>query len=203
MKGPCRTLSVALLCCACGMGGTPDPRTVEGTMAYAAMALERDDPRMLFRVVDERARHAMISIVADRRQAAARIRETYPEGLREEALAELGDAASVEDAAGLFVRRCDASCRQAIAASVGAPVETTPDGDELVVRTSRGATLRLYRPREGAWWGIVWRTAELDRERDRANQALQQIERNAETYRRRRELAREAMTASSPEPPVD
>lgn len=195
-----RPFLVALLLGACGIGATPDPRDLEGAMAYLALALERDDPRMLFRVVDERARHAMISIVTDRRRAAELIAETYPEQEREQALQALGDAATVEDAAGLFARRCDATCRQELAASVGAPVETTEDGDEVVVRTSRGATLRMYRAREGAWWGLVWKTDELDRERDRANQALRQIERNAETYRRRRGLETEAPSSPSPPP---
>ncbi len=198
-----KALMAALLCCGCGIGGTPDPRTVEGAMAYAALALERDDPRMLFRVIDARARHAMISIVADRRRSAELIAAAYPPAEQAEALRALGDAATVPDAAALFASRCDALCRQEIASVIGAPVETTREGEELVVQTTRGARVRMYRASEDAWWGLVWKTAELDRERDRANQALQQIERNVETYRRRRELAHEAAAPSSPEPSGD
>ncbi len=196
-----RTLLIAVLCGACGIGDTPDPRSLDGAMAYLALSLERDDSRMLFRVIDERARHAMISIVTDRRKAAELIEETYPEAERAEALRDLGDAATVADAAALFALRCDATCRRELAASVGVPVETTEDGDEVVVRTSRGATVRMYRSAQGAWWGLVWNTDALDRERDRANQALQQIERNAETYRRRRGLEGDA--PSSPLPSID
>ena len=185
-----RAISLGLVCAmACGIGGTPDPRELEGAIGFLAVAIERDDPAMLFRAVDERARHAMISIVADRQRAAELIRADYPEDEREGALAELGDAATVEEAAALFALRCDASCRQELSSKLGAPTEQRTEGDELVVTTSRGGTLRFHRPEgEDAWYGWVWETEALDAERDRANRDLRQIEQNAETYRRRAEL---------------
>ena len=183
-------ISLALaLCVGCGIGGTPDPRELEGAIAYLAVALERDDSAMLYRAVDARARHAMISIVADRQRAAAVIRADYPEDEREGALTELGDAATVPDAPALFALRCSSTCRQGLSQSLGAPSEQREDGAELVVTTSRGGTLRFHKPEGGdAWYGWVWETEALDGERDRANRDLRQIEANAETYRRRREL---------------
>ncbi|HJL02694.1 MAG TPA: hypothetical protein RMH85_29655 [Polyangiaceae bacterium LLY-WYZ-15_(1-7)] len=179
---------VAALAGACGFGGTPDPRNLEGAMAYAALAVERDDPAMLFRIVDARARHAMISIVNDRRAAASLVRETYPEAERAAALARLGDAAEVESARELFARRCDAACRSTIGGDVGKPERTETEGEETIVHTARGTTVRVWRAEEGDWWGLVWHTDELDEERARANRDLRLIEENAETYRRRREL---------------
>lgn len=185
-----RTISLALVSVmACGIGGTPDPRELEGAIAYLAVAIERDDPSMLFRAVDARARHAMISIVADRQRAAEIIRVDYPEDQRAAALAELGDAATVEDATALFALRCDTACRHELSQQLGAPTEQRVEGDELVVTTVRGGTLRFHKPSgTDAWYGWVWETDALDAERDHANRDLRQIEQNAETYRRRRAL---------------
>ena len=185
-----RTISLCLAFgTACGIGGTPDPRELEGAIGYLAVALERDDPAMLFRAVDARARHAMISIVADRARAAELIASDYPEDARDAALAELGDAATVSEASDLFALRCASACRSELSASLGAPTEQRREGDELVVTTARGGTLRFHKP-DGAdaWFGWVWETEALDAERDRANRDLRQIEENAATYRRRREL---------------
>lgn len=188
MSAPSSIWLLMAMSLGCGIGSTPDPRSIEGAMGYAALAVERNDPAMLYRILDERARHALISIVQDRTAAAALVRETYPPEERDAALRNLGDAAEVEDAAGLFARRCDPACRQEIGRQVGAPASTREDGDETVVETARGTSVRIYRAAEGSWWGLVWETQALDRERNIANQALRQVERNAETYRRRQAL---------------
>lgn len=155
-------------------------------MGYAAAALEDQEMNRLFRVIDERSRHALYSIHADRAAAAARIAADYPQELQEAALSALGPT-SAESPADLFAERCDPSCRQEFTRVIGAPMEETTNGEELVVTTSRGE-IRLYRADEASWWGIVWKREELDRERDRAGQDLRQIEANAETYRRRQAL---------------
>lgn len=131
----------------------------------------------------------MISIVSDRRAAAERIRADYPDEEREDALRRLGDAAEVENAEALFAQRCDSGCRAEIGRAVGAVTaqhETEPPGQIRVV-TTRGE-LEAYRESDGHWWGLVWHTAELDDERNRANRDLAMVERNAATYRRRAEL---------------
>lgn len=156
-------------------------------MAYAAIAIEEDDGAKLFGVIDVRARHALISVVTDRRAAAEIVRRDYPEGERAQALEWLGDAAEVADAAALFARRCAQGCRADLASRIGAVVSHAQEGEIEQVTTSRG-TIDLYREAEGHWWGIVWRTDELDAERDRASHDLAAIERNAATYRRRAAL---------------
>lgn len=155
-------------------------------MAYAAAALENRAMNRFFRVIDERSRHALYSIHADRSAAAARIEADYPPELQDAALSALGPT-SAESPAELFAERCDVACQQGFAETIGAPMGEERVGDELVVTTSRGE-VRLHRSDEAAWWGIVWKREELDRERDRAGQDLRQIEANAETYRRRRAL---------------
>ena len=184
-----RGLALAL---ACALGGacesTPDPRTVEGALAMMAQAAEEDDAAKLFRVVDERSRHAMASIVNDRREAAGIVRERYPEELREGALRELGDGADVADAAALFAARCDTACRRALTDPVAAPRRTETQGEELVVHTAKDTTVHLYRSDPARWWGLVWRLDELDRERADANRDLEVIRRNGETYARRARL---------------
>ncbi|MFW5921636.1 MAG: hypothetical protein ACOCUS_07335 [Polyangiales bacterium] len=184
----CGALALSLGACE----GTPDPREVHGALKYAAQAVEKRDARKLYRVVDERARHAMHSIVHDRREAARLVRESYPEDERAQALRRLGEAAEVEDPPGLFAVRCDDACLDDLEARIGAPDETHEDGEELVVHTARGTEVRLYRSASGSWWGIVWNTDELAAERDKANQDLRAIRRNAEIYERRRELDKHA-----------
>lgn len=156
-------------------------------MAYAAIAIEEDDGAKLFRVIDVRARHAMISVVNDRRAAAEIVRRDYPEGERARTLEWLGDAAEVVDASELFARRCAQTCRDELASRIGAVVSRERVDEIERVTTTRG-TVDLHREAEGHWWGIVWRTGELDEERNRASHDLAAVERNATTHRRRSEL---------------
>jgi hypothetical protein len=187
--------------------GEPDPRTLPGMLEYAARAIERNDAPALFRVIDARSRHAMASIVEDRRAAAALIRNTYPEDQRDEAIRELGSAAQATDAAALFADRCDRACMADLGGRIGAPLSQRQDGDELVVETPRGGTLRVTGGGDD-WFGIVWRYDELDRERQRANQDRLLVEANARTYQLRSEQAAaldgEAPTGEEhPVPPHD
>jgi len=180
-------LSLGLGAC----GGASDPREIQGAIRYMAEALRADAPERLFRVIDARSRHAMASIVQDRRAAADVIRTQYPEPERASALARLGDAARAGDAAALFAARCDSACRTTLAAKLAAPERV--DGDELdvVVHTVRGATLRFHRLAPGDWWGLVWHTQELDAERAHAAEERRTIEANAAVYERSRRLERE------------
>lgn len=165
----------------------PDPRSIAGALDAASRAIEARDTAQLFRVVDQRARHALASIAKDRREAAVLVARDYPDAERAAALAALGDAAGVRDAAGLFARRCDAACIDDLGRRIGAPASTETASDETVVHTARGETLRLYHGDDG-WWGLVWNTAALVQERDRAAQDLVQIRANAEIYRKKRAL---------------
>ena len=173
---------------ATGCESRPDPRTTRGALAFASIAIEEGDGERLFRVIDERSRHALYSIVEDRGAARALIEAHYPEAERAGASSALGDAAHAESPAALFAQRCDAGCRQEIASALGAPTSEESvdvhEGQMMRVETTRGE-LELYRPREGAWWGIVWRTQELDDERDRASRDRRRIEQNAEMYQTR------------------
>jgi hypothetical protein len=166
----------------------PDPRTVRGALDAAARALEERDGRALFRVIDQRARSAMASVVGDRREAAELIHADYPAPERTTALASLGDARDATDAADLFTRRCTEPCMAELASAVGAPVAERRHGaSDVEVRTARGGRLHLHRGKNG-WWGIVWNTAPLSDERTRAARELIQIQQNADVYRRRRAL---------------
>jgi len=167
--------------------GRSDAHTVEGAMERAARALESGDRAALYPVLDRRARAALISIVADRTTSAAAVRADYPVAEQAGALEALGDAARASDPAALFAMRCDATCIAEMAAGVGAPASQTREGDELVVRTVQGGSLRLHQGKDGVF-GIVFRTRELSDERLRAARERLQIKANAEVYRRRRGL---------------
>lgn len=169
----------------------PDPRSIEGALDAAARAIQAHDARRLFRVVDQRARHALASIVKDRREAAGWVARDYPDAERASTLAALGDAVGAHDAAALFARRCGLACLEDLGRRIGAPARTEAEGDETVVHTARGETLRLYHGDDG-WWGLVWNTASLSQERDRAAQDLGQIRANAEIYRKKRALEADA-----------
>ncbi len=170
---------------ACGVGS--DPREVDGALGRAADALAQRDAEDLFRLIDQRARHAMASITESRRNAAKLIREEYPDALKARALTELGDAAQAKDAVDLFRLRCAGTCLDGLSQSVGAPVETRQDGVEIVVKTARGGELRMYRG-DDMWYGIVWNTDALRRERNRAAAEFNQVKSNAELYREQRKL---------------
>jgi hypothetical protein len=175
-----------VLLSACG-GGVPDPRTVEGAITAIAECVEHEDAAKMFRLIDPRSRHAMASIVVDRRKARALVESSYPPEARPEALASLGDAADVADAAALFAKRCPAACLRGIGEKLGAPTGTRIDHGDTVVTTPRGE-LR-FRGGGEDWYGLVWQTEALADERERANRDLAMITENAETYRRRRTLA--------------
>lgn len=168
-------------------GGGSDPRELEGALSRAADALAQRDAADLFRVIDQRARHAMASITESRRNAATLIRKSYPTALQGQALSELGDAAGARDASDLFRLRCDATCLDGLSQQVGAPVETRQEGVEIVVKTARGGELRMYRGND-TWYGIVWNTEALRRERDRAAAELDQVKSNAALYDEQRKL---------------
>ena len=170
-----------------GCGGGDDPRGLDGALTRAAAALAQRDTAGLFRVIDQRARHALASIADSRRQAAELIRKTYPAASRDQALREIGDAANAKDAADLFRLRCDAACLDRLSEQVGAPVETRKDGAEIVVKTARGAELRMFRGSD-TWYGIVWNTEALRRERDRAAAELDQVKSNAALYEEQQKL---------------
>lgn len=185
-----RRASVALLALACaatGCADAPDPRTVRGAIAAAAAAIEERDPARLFRLVDQRARHAMASIVTDRQEAKRLIAAQYPEEERAAALTALGDAANASSATELFALRCGEPCMTGLGAQLGAPQAEERTGDEVVVTTARGGTLHMHAGKDGHF-GLVWNTPELVAERDRASRELLQIKENAAVYERRRTL---------------
>lgn len=185
----CNTFTLTVIAaCLCASCYDADPRSIRGAIDAAARAIEADDGTALFRVIDQRSRHAMDAIVAQRREAAQLIRAHYPPEEQARALSALGDAATVESAAQLFAERCDRSCRRAIGQKLGAPASQTRDGVEVVVTTTQGQTLRLHRGTD-TWYGLVWETEALDRERSRVAQELSQIRENADVYRRRRALS--------------
>ena len=118
------------------------PVSLGGALALASQAIEAGDARMLFRVIDQRSRHAFAAIQQARKQAAALVRSTYPAQAQASALAQLGDAALASDPADLFARRCPKACQAELGVGLGAPVrERTVEGEagpELEVETANG-----------------------------------------------------------------
>jgi hypothetical protein len=188
LRDPFRRVGMLFLCLfissavACGPGS--DPRTIDGALGKVAFAVARRDHESLFRVIDQRARHALSSIVKSRHEAARVIERSYPAEQRAEALAKLGDARTAKDAADLFRVRCPEACLRDLADRVGAVVSIEAKGDEQLVKTTRGTELRMFRGKDG-WYGVVWNTQALVRERERAAAETDLVRANAQTFTRR------------------
>jgi hypothetical protein len=151
-----------------------------------------DDQRSTWRAASRRdvpvRRPCVASNRQGKRQASAElIRRDYPGELRGPALQELGDAAQAQDAAGLFATRCPEACMAELAQKLAAPEGQERVGKLLRVRTIRGTTLDMY-PGDDGWYGLVWNTEALSQERNEAARQRVQIVKNAEIYRRRRDL---------------
>jgi len=177
----------AMLAVSDGCGSDPDPRDIDGAIATALQHAEAGDAGHLFRVIDQRARHAMASIQQDRSEARRLVRASYPPATRDETLRSLGDAAGATSAADLFARRCDGACLAGLVDVLRAPASVQRDGDDATISTVHGGTFRMHRGNDG-WWGLVWHTDELEAERNRAARDLEQIRANASVYERRRAL---------------
>jgi hypothetical protein len=127
------------------------------------------------------------------------IEADYPEPDRSKALQAVGDAALATGAADLFARRCPKACRAALGAALGAPVSERKQGEEIVVETTGGKSVRLYRGTD-AHYGIVWNTDALVQERLERSRAFDQFEKNAAIYRQRRALESGARAAAGTAP---
>jgi hypothetical protein len=160
---------------------------VRGLLAGLSATIEARDGKKLFRLIDQRARHAMASIVDARKQARVLIEADYPQNERAAAIATLGDAAAAAGAAELFVARCDEPCMRSLGDQLGASASEVRTGDEVEVKTARGTTLHMHAGNDHLF-GLVWNTDALSKERDQASRELEQIRQNAEVYRRRRAL---------------
>ncbi|HEX2676839.1 MAG TPA: hypothetical protein VHM19_09370 [Polyangiales bacterium] len=171
--------------------GPPDPHSIRGALSYAAQAIEAHDAERLFRVIDQRARHAMASIVTSRVEAKQLIEADYPENERAAALAALGDGAQVKTPAELFGKRCPEACMAELGARLAAPRAEENAGADVVVHTARGGVLHMHAGNDG-WFGLVWNTEALVEERAQAARELEQIRENASVYRKQRELAKTA-----------
>jgi hypothetical protein len=200
MGSDCNSYTLTVISALLGLGCfDADPRDVRGALDAAARAIEADDGEALYRVIDQRSRHALEAIVKQRQAAAALIRAYYPAAEQAQALHALGDAAEARSGAALFAGRCARPCRARFAKALGAPVSQQREGPELVVTTAQGEHVRLYHGSD-TWYGLVWNIEALDRERTRAAQELLQIEDNASVYRKRRSLERTASGSDNGQP---
>lgn len=163
-----------------------DSHTVQGALGRVADAVAAQDAEKLYLVIDQRARFAIASIVKARARAAALIRRDYPAEQQPPALAQLGDALDASDVE-LFRRRCTAGCFADLAGRVGAPVDERVEGEEIVVRTTRGTELRMFKGDDDRY-GLVWNTEALARERQRAAAEEDLVRNNAQTFAKRNAL---------------
>lgn len=180
-------LSVAAsLVCVAGCF-SPDPRSIDGALTYAAQAAEAGDTVKLFRILDQRGRHALDATVKLRQESAVIVRDNYPAAEVDAAIQELGDAVDAKDTESLFKKRCDSSCVEWFSSQVAAAAEQRVGGAEVSIRTVRDTNLTLHKGNDG-WYGIVWQTEQLAAERERAARDLAQIQDNARVYRERKRL---------------
>lgn len=175
----------------------PDPRSARGAIDGAAQAIEAQDGEALYRLIDERGRHALGGIVKARKQARERIEADYPRAEQASAIAALGDGATAENAAQLFAARCEAACMAKIGNLLAAPAREEKTAEGVTVHTVRETEIPMYVGKD-TWYGIRWNTEALMAERDRASRELRQIEDNADLYRKQRALSHVDQGAQGP-----
>lgn len=170
-----------VLCAGLLAGCAPNLTEPEGALGQLAAGCASKDAKAIFPALDERARHSLDAIAHARRGARAVIEASYPNDVRAEAVAQLGDAATAESGAALFATRCSGSCLTQLCQGVGALKTSRSEGQLHHLETVRGGRLTLYRAKDQRY-GVVWRSEELMRERRRAFAELSSIENNAKVY---------------------
>ena len=165
-----------------------DGRRLPDALGLAADAAALGSVRLLFPVIDEAARDALVSVFLDRKKAAAAIEAFYPASLRARAIDAFGLPAEIDSAHDYFAFRCDKACFHALTAPLGYPAEVE-EGERGIwlVRSARGTLLAMRRGRAG-YYGLDWHAEALSRERSHANQALKLIQVNTQIYRRKARL---------------
>jgi hypothetical protein len=164
----------------------PKDTTPEGAYLRIAMNITRDDPRICFAYLEDRAQHAAYTIRDFRRKARDRIAEAYPEPERDRLLRQYGPHADAPDGADVWVEmatRLGWIGRLRRDLSGVARVEIT--GERATVETARG-TRYPFRRRENGIWGLTLFTGELVAEAERAARDWDVVERAALDYERAR-----------------
>ena len=178
----------AMLCVLIFAACEGHPQTLDAMLDFAVSAIEANNPKALFRAIDERSRFAMDSIVSDRNRAAKIIARDYPDEAKRTALAQLGEAADVESATELFVSRCSKACMREFGLKVASRKSIEKHGNETLVHTVKGTQIRVYGGPGTTGYGLVWRNNKLTQERIKANRDLKTVIQNAKIYRQRRKL---------------
>ena len=159
-----------------------DPGSAAGTFARLGPCIDRADRRCVFELLDRDSRWSLATIQRTLASMRALVERSYPKAVRAGAYGSWSGEARAADAAEVFAGFCARKgCLEEIAASFGAPARTTRSGDDEVrIETTRGVVFALAR--HDGRWGIRRFSEELQAEKLRLLDRLEQVEQNARAY---------------------
>lgn len=164
----------------------PPDATPEGAYARIALAVSSGKPKDAFAYLETEAQWASYSIRDARKQAASRVKTSYPAAERDRLLAGwqgVADAPDGPDAFAALARQRGWIAR--LEKDLSGVAQTEIRGDRATVVTAR-STRYSFRRRDNGIWGLTLFTAELAAEAERATRDLEVIQRAADDYDRDR-----------------
>ena len=172
-----------------GWGCRPEPpagSTPREALTRLAPCVDRSDGSCLFRELDRDSRWSVETIHRSLLEARSLVERSYPEHSRAGALGTWEEASRSATPAEAFAALAgQRGWSGLVAAGFGAAVDVRETGpDEAEVETTRGVSLP-FAARDGRWGLALWRE-DLQRDKLRALDILEQIRKNALEFDLRR-----------------
>ena len=162
----------------------PPDTTPEGAYMRIAFAISRGQPEECFAYLEEDAQHATFSIADYGKKASARIREAYPDGAREQALAPYAAMAAAPNPPALWATMAaERGWIRRLRRDLSGVAEVEVSGERATVITARG-TRYPFRRRPNGIWGLTLFSAELVGEAEHLARDWDLIQRAASDYER-------------------
>jgi hypothetical protein len=164
----------------------PSDRTPEGAYMRLARGVTEDRPKDFFAYLETDAQWASYTIRDMRRQARARVVESYPEPQRSQLSAQYRAYADAPDGSDVFAMiYAERGWSKRLRKDLSGTVRVEIEGDRASVVTARG-TRWPFRRRDNGIWGLTIFTAELMAEAEKATRDLAVVNAAADDYDRLR-----------------
>lgn len=164
----------------------PDPTTPKGAFSTVAPCIDRADRQCFFRCLERDSRWSIYTIHRTLVEMRGLVEKSYPEALRESAYGIWSREAVAPTPEAMFEIFCKKrKCLESMAKGFGAVTKVTPTGpDTVTVETVRGATYPMARA--AGKWGLDLYREELNTEKIRLFDRLEQVRINAKQYEEQR-----------------
>jgi hypothetical protein len=162
----------------------PPDTSPEGAYMRIAYAISRGEPEDCFAYLEEEAQGATYSLADYGKKASARIRASYPEPARAEALARYEPFASAADPPALWASLAgERGWIRRLRGDLSGVASVEVSGERATVVTARG-TRYPFRRRPNGIWGLTLFSAELIAEAEHLARDWELIQRAAADYER-------------------